>query len=108
MTYPSEDQSAIDEPKWLKLLRNLVFVLLCVSIIAMGAVIFAAVRLMGQIGDADASSLEEIALPEDAAPVSLTTLADGRRIVIFQDPAGDYHGQVLDQNNQLISRVEFQ
>lgn len=101
-----DDESAIDLPPWMKLMRFLVFALLCVSIIAMVAVGYAAVRLIGQATAPETEWTNSLPIPDGADPVSLTRLPSGESIVIY-DQAGQYVAEIFDASGQSNGKAQF-
>lgn len=98
------------------MIRALVIVLLCVSILAMGSLVYAAFRLIGSNFSAGESENYEISSfdvvwPEGSEPVAVTVLPSGERIVVYK-LEGAYSGYVIDRDalevNDSGEEIDFQ
>lgn len=107
MTYPSDTESAMELPKWMKLMRGLVIALLCVSILAMAAVGWAAFRIVGSALSPEIAMPEQVNLPPQAEPQSLTQMKDGDFLVIYK-VQDQYYARIVDANGREISEMAFQ
>ncbi len=98
-------------PGWMKLLRFLVITLLCVSILAMASLIWAAFRIVsaGLEGGDLPVALEnmEVDLPDGAEPLSLGVLPDGKKIIIYQMNS-EYSAQIIESNGEIAGKIDFQ
>lgn len=106
MTYSTDDESAMELPNWAKWMRALVMALLVVSIGAMIAVGWAAMRLVSNAVSTPEPAQISVELPDGAAPISLTQTENGEQVVIFSQN-GEYHARIINADGAVLSEVSF-
>ncbi len=107
MTYSTEDESAMELPRWAKWMRGLVMTLLVVSILAMLSVAWAAFRIVGNALADNPEWPEVIELPENASPVSVTKLPSGQFIVVYEN-GETYKAGLVDSDGIITEEASFE